>query len=201
MAANGSSMTSTRLASSSVTRPRSQAANILVSAATDRRFSFPAARDIPPAPRVLGSMSLVTDSEELPGSVLAAHERAARAGFQLACEAEVGRLLAALAAAVPDGGRVLEIGTGVGVGLAWLVQGLGARRDVEVVTVEVEDEVQGTALSAPWPPWVRFKSGDGAEVVGRRGQFDLIFPDAPRWKDLQAAPDRGRALPWRRARC
>jgi hypothetical protein len=67
----------------------------------------------------------------------------------------------------------------VGVGLAWLVHGLGARRDVEVVTVELDDEVQRTALSAPWPPWVRFESGDGAEVVGRLGQFDLIFPDAP----------------------
>jgi hypothetical protein len=42
-------------------------------------------------------MFLVTDSEELPGSVLAAYERAASVGFQLACEAEVGRLLAALA--------------------------------------------------------------------------------------------------------
>jgi len=124
-------------------------------------------------------MFLVTESEELPGSVLAAYERAARAGFQLACEVEVGRLLAALAASVPSGGRVLEIGTGVGVGLAWLVHGLGARRDVEVVTVELDDEVQRTALSAPWPPWVRFESGDGAEVVGRLGQFDLIFPDAP----------------------
>jgi predicted O-methyltransferase YrrM len=128
---------------------------------------------------VPGMMFLVTDSEELPGSVLAAYERAASTGFDLACEAEVGRLLAVLAAAVPSGGRVLEIGTGVGVGLAWLVHGLGARRDVEVVTVELDDQVQRTALSVPWPPWVRFESGDGAEVVGRLGQFDLIFPDAP----------------------
>jgi len=94
-------------------------------------------------------MVRVTESQELPGSVLASYERAARAGFQLACEADVGRLPAALAAAVPSGGRVLEIGTGVGVGLAWLVHGLGARRDVEVVTVELDDEVQRTALSAP----------------------------------------------------
>jgi demethylmenaquinone methyltransferase/2-methoxy-6-polyprenyl-1,4-benzoquinol methylase len=122
-------------------------------------------------------MSGVT--EELPASVLAAQERAARAGFQLACEAGVGRLLAALAAAVPGGGRVLEIGTGTGVGLAWLVHGLGARQDAEVVTIELDDQVQRTALSAPWPPWVRFESGDGAEVVGRLGEFDLIFPDAP----------------------
>ena len=126
-------------------------------------------------------MFVVTESEEPPGSVLAAYERAARAGFRLTCEAEVGRLLAALAAAVPSRGRVLEIGAGVGAGagLAWLVHGLGARRDVEVVTVEVDDEVQQTALSAPWPPWVRFESGDGAEAACRLGLFDLIFPDAP----------------------
>lgn len=127
----------------------------------------------------------MTESEELPGNVLAAYERAARAGFQLACEVEVGKLLAALAAAVPSGGRVLEIGTGVGVGLAWLAHGLAVRRDVEVVTVELDDEVQRTALSAPWPPWVRFESGDGAVVVGRLGQFDLIFPDAPGGKIFQ----------------
>jgi hypothetical protein len=35
-------------------------------------------------------MFRVTESQELPGSVLAAYERAASAGFQLACEAEVG---------------------------------------------------------------------------------------------------------------
>jgi predicted O-methyltransferase YrrM len=132
-----------------------------------------------PAPPVPGIMVLVTESEELPGSVRAAYDRAAGAGFRLACEADVGRLLAALAAAVPSGGRVLEIGTGVGVGLAWLVHGLGARRDVEVVTIELDEQVQRTALSTPWPQWVRFESGDGAEVVGRLGQFDLIFPDAP----------------------
>ncbi|MFZ0170770.1 MAG: class I SAM-dependent methyltransferase [Acidimicrobiales bacterium] len=121
----------------------------------------------------------VTQSQELPEIVLAAHERAERTGFRLACELEVGRLLAVLAAAVPDNGRILEIGTGVGVGLAWLVHGLGGRQDVEIVTVELDDEVRRTALSAPWPSWVRFESGDGSDVVGRLGQFDLIFPDAP----------------------
>ena len=121
----------------------------------------------------------MTGGAELPETVLAAHERAARTGFELACEVEVGRLLAALAAAVPEGGRILEIGTGVGVGLAWLVHGLGDRQDVEVVTVELDDEVQQIARSAPWPPWVRFESGDGADVVRHLGQFDLIFPDAP----------------------
>ncbi len=118
-------------------------------------------------------------SQERPAAVLAAHERAEEAGFQLACDDEVGRLLAVLSAAVPERGRILEIGTGVGVGLAWLVHGLGERQDVEVVTVELDDEVQRVARSAPWPSWVRFESGDGAEVAGGLGQFDLIFPDAP----------------------
>ena len=121
----------------------------------------------------------MAEGEELPERVLAGYERAARTGFRLACQVDVGRLLAALAAAVPGGGRVLEIGTGVGVGLAWLVHGLGARQDVEVVTVELDDAVQQAALSARWPPWVRFESGEGAEAVGRLGRLDLIFADAP----------------------
>jgi predicted O-methyltransferase YrrM len=124
-------------------------------------------------------MGVVTPSEQLPVAVQAAQERATSAGFGLSCEIAVGRLLATLAAAVPEGGRILEIGTGVGVGLAWLVHGVGEREDVEVVTVELDDEVQQTARSVSWPPWVRFKSGDGAEVVSSLGQFDLIFPDAP----------------------
>ena len=131
-----------------------------------------------PAARIRHHL-VVTEGEELPGRVRAAYGRASRTGFRLSCEAGVGRLLAALAAAGPGGGRILEIGTGVGAGLAWLVHGLGARSDVEVVTVELDDEVRQTALSVPWPPWVRFESGDGAEAVGRLGQFDLIFADAP----------------------
>lgn len=59
-------------------------------------------------------------------------------GFARSCAREVGRYLAALAAAVPAGGRVLELGTGVGVGSGWLVHGLGARPDVEITTVELD---------------------------------------------------------------
>ena len=89
-----------------------------------RRIGQAIGRTMLPAPPVFGTRFLVTDSEELPGSALAAYERAASAGFHLACEADVGRLPAALAAAVPSGGRVLEIGTGVGVVLAGWSMGL-----------------------------------------------------------------------------
>ncbi|MFI5046142.1 MAG: hypothetical protein ACHQIG_03685 [Acidimicrobiia bacterium] len=49
-----------------------------------------------------------------------ARARARDLGFELSCEDEVGALLAALAAAVPVGSRVVELGTGAGVGLAGL---------------------------------------------------------------------------------
>jgi demethylmenaquinone methyltransferase/2-methoxy-6-polyprenyl-1,4-benzoquinol methylase len=116
---------------------------------------------------------------ELPEIVAEAYVRSEASGFRCSCEVEVGRLLATLAAAVPPDGRILELGTGVGVGLAWLVHGLGNRTDVEVVTVELDDEVQEIAAGAPWPPIIRFERGDGAELVERLGQFDLIFADAP----------------------
>ena len=71
---------------------------------------------------------------ELPDIVAAAYQRAAGAGFELSSEPEVGRLLASLAAGVPEQGRILELGTGAGVGLAWLVHGLDRRSDVTVLT-------------------------------------------------------------------
>jgi len=120
----------------------------------------------------------VKGTRDLPESIGATHERATAAGFRLTCELEVGRLLAVLSEAVPSG-RILEIGTGVGGGLAWLIHGLGERLDVGVEPVELVHDIQQAACSAEWPPWVRFESRDGAEVVSGLGQFDLIFPDAP----------------------
>ncbi len=114
-----------------------------------------------------------------PKIVAEAHARAEAAGFTLSCEPEVGALLAALAAAVPAGGRILELGTGVGAGLAWLVHGLGEREDVEVVSVELDPVMQEIARRGDWPAWVRFALGDAAELVADLGRFDLIFADAP----------------------
>lgn len=119
------------------------------------------------------------DRHPVPDRITAAHRRAEDARFELSSEPEVGRLLATLAAAVPDHGRILELGTGVGHGLAWIVEGLGERDDVEVVTVELDPEIHAVAQEDSWPGYVRFVLGDGAEAVAEPGAFDLIFPDAP----------------------
>ncbi len=111
--------------------------------------------------------------------VLAAQAQADRLGFELSSEPEVGRLIAFFSNGVPFGGRVLELGTGSGVGLAWIVYGIGKRQDVEVISVESDAERAAQTRAMDWPQWVSIVEGDGAELVGTMGPFDVIFPDAP----------------------
>jgi len=121
-----------------------------------------------------------------PAGVSAARQRAARAGFEHSCDDGTGRLLAVLAAAVPEGGRILEIGTGVGMGCAWMVHGLGSRMDVELVTVEFDASSAAIAAGGAWPTYVQLICGDINELIPTLGTFDLIFPDAPagKWTGL-----------------
>ncbi len=114
-----------------------------------------------------------------PRRVEEAHARADQTGFPLSCEDVAGGMLATLAAAVPAQGRILELGTGAGVGLAWLVEGLGSRQDVEVTTVDLDPEIQTLCRGVDWPAFVQFELGDGAERVEDLGHFDLIFADSP----------------------
>jgi demethylmenaquinone methyltransferase/2-methoxy-6-polyprenyl-1,4-benzoquinol methylase len=116
---------------------------------------------------------------DIPESVAAAQDGASKCGFELSSEAEVGQLMACLANAVPIGGRILEIGTGCGVGLSWIVHGIGSRADVDVVSVELDPALADATRSVGWPSWVSIVEGDGADLVGTIGSFDLIFPDAP----------------------
>jgi demethylmenaquinone methyltransferase/2-methoxy-6-polyprenyl-1,4-benzoquinol methylase len=118
-----------------------------------------------------------------PEPVVHATALARQAGFTMSCEPETGALLAVLAAAVPAGGRILELGTGAGVGTAWISHGLGARTDVEVVTVDIDP---GPAAGFPFASYVRFVVGDAVEVTAGEGTFDLVFADAQggKWQGL-----------------
>jgi demethylmenaquinone methyltransferase/2-methoxy-6-polyprenyl-1,4-benzoquinol methylase len=118
--------------------------------------------------------------------VRAALDRAEAAGFTISSEPPAGALLAVLSAAVPSGGRILEIGTGAGVGLAWLVEGLGGRTDVEVRSVEHDQAVAAVTAGAGWPENVTLHEGDVLELLATLGTFDLIFADAEggKWQGL-----------------
>lgn len=124
----------------------------------------------------------------LPEQVRLAAERAADAGFTMSCDPDTGRLLAVLAAAVPPGGRVLELGTGTGVGTAWIVHGLQGRADVEVRTVEIDPATAELAAASDWPGWVQLIVGDAVDITRCSGSFDLIFADAQggKWEGLDS---------------
>jgi demethylmenaquinone methyltransferase/2-methoxy-6-polyprenyl-1,4-benzoquinol methylase len=127
-----------------------------------------------------------TVAAELPAGVAAAVARAEAAGFRLSCDPDVGRFLAVLAAGVPANGRVLEMGTGAGVGTAWIVHGLGERTDAEVISVEMDPALHAAVAAAPWPGHVSLRRGDVLAILDDLGTFDLVFADAQggKWEGL-----------------
>lgn len=138
-----------------------------------------------------GSDRLYLMQANVPRVVAAARRRAKEMRFPASCRDEVGRLLGVLAAAVPPQGRVLEIGTGVGVGLAWMVTGLRNRDDVEVLSIEGDLRLAESARAQDWPGCVRLLAGDACELVRTLGRFDLVFADAApvKYGNLQATLD------------
>lgn len=118
----------------------------------------------------------------VPERVASAHRRAQAAGFEMSSDDDVGRLLAVLAAGTRPGGRILELGTEAGVGLAWILEGLATRADVEVVSVERDGDLHRRLSSEPWPDNVRLVLGDALSLMPKLGPFDLIFADAPSGK-------------------
>src|SRR4051794_26673649 len=73
---------------------------------------------------------------EVPDVVRRAFEVSRSSGFAAFCRNETGRLLAALAAT--RGGTLAELGTGCGVGTAWLRSGL--RDDARILTAELDEK-------------------------------------------------------------
>jgi predicted O-methyltransferase YrrM len=111
----------------------------------------------------------------LPPLVARAEALAVQLGFERACAPETGRLLHLLAAQ-RGRARVGEIGTGAGVGAAWIVSAL--RPEVPFVTVELD---AGRAAAARGlfddDPAVRVLEGDWRALMPAEAPFDLLFYD------------------------
>ncbi len=113
-------------------------------------------------------------------------------GFGLGSDPKTGALLRALAASKPRG-RLLELGTGTGLGTAWLLDGMGA--EARLTTVDVDPEPVAVArrhLGAD--PRVEFRVEDADEFLRApgRGPYDLVFADA--FPGKYQALDRALAL-------
>lgn len=101
-------------------------------------------------------------------------EHAREQGFVMSSDEDTGQLLAVLAAVVPPNGRILELGTGTGVGTSALI----ARDDIELITVELDPAISAVAQDNDWPASVTFMVGDAVELLPTLGLFDLIYADA-----------------------
>jgi predicted O-methyltransferase YrrM len=116
----------------------------------------------------------------VPALVQQALELAERLGFEGSCTPEVGRLLAVLTGGVRSG-VIAEIGTGCGVGAAWIASAL--RPGVSLVTVENEPE-RAAAVRDLFAdnPKVRTIADDW-HVLQTNAPFALIFADGGRAKE------------------
>jgi len=87
-----------------------------------------------------------------------------------------GRFLAMLAAGC-TGGSIAELGTGAGIGSAWIAGAMPA--DCTLVTAEI-DPVRAAAAAAVLKrdSRVRVLTGDWTEVLPPLGPYDLIFCDS-----------------------
>lgn len=114
---------------------------------------------------------------DVPPVVEAIRRDTQRLGFTMASEPKTGSLLRTLAAAKPAG-RLLELGTGTGVGTAWLLAGMDAGSRLD--TVESDGKVLEVAQRhLGHDPRVTFHLADGGAFLARAvpGQFDFIYAD------------------------
>lgn len=123
---------------------------------------------------------------DLPPLVARACARARAAGFPLTREEaghsgpsaalpDVGRFLAMLAAGCA-GGRIGEIGTGAGIGAAWMAASMPA--DCRLITAEIDGELAKAARELfAGDPRVEVIAGDAVTALAGRGPFDLLFAD------------------------
>ncbi|MEU1176777.1 class I SAM-dependent methyltransferase [Streptomyces sp. NPDC005820] len=113
---------------------------------------------------------------QLPARLPELRAAAREAGFTMSCDERTGSLLAVLAAGRPR--RILELGTGVGEGTAWLLSGMDDT--AELVTVELDGALQAVAGALfGADDRITFVTGDGGAWLEKYDgePFDLVFAD------------------------
>jgi predicted O-methyltransferase YrrM len=129
----------------------------------------------------------VTETDEIPVLVQRAIDAAREVGFPVtrddpghgrgsASLPGTCRFLAMLAAGC-RGGRIAELGTGTGIGAAWMSSAMPP--DCTLVRAEL-DPVQAAAAAQVLAADQRVTvlTGDAAELIAGHGPFDLIFADS-----------------------
>jgi predicted O-methyltransferase YrrM len=96
-------------------------------------------------------------------------------GQASACLPGVGRFLAMMAAGCA-GGRIAELGTGAGIGAAWMASAMPP--DCTLITAEIDPaRAEAARELLAEDRRVEVVTGDSAAVLSGRGPFDLLFCD------------------------
>ena len=116
--------------------------------------------------------------QDTPRIYSALEETSRKIGFTMPSDLYVGTLLKTLVASKPKG-KFLELGTGMGLSLSWLIDGMdeGSKIvsiDNDPVLIKIAEENFGS------DPRVSLLCGDGAAWIkeNENQSFDLIFADA-----------------------
>jgi predicted O-methyltransferase YrrM len=106
---------------------------------------------------------------DIPPLAAKAQAIADEAGFLLSCEPRTGALLRTLTAA-KSGGRILEVGAGVGVGTAWLLAGMDD--EATLVTLEIDEEAADIVR----------------ELFAAEPRVHVVHVDATAWLETYTGP-------------
>lgn len=131
-------------------------------------------------------------SRPLPPQLPALEAARAARGFTMASDRAVGALLRTLTSSKP-GGRVLELGTGAGLSLAWMLDGADAAATltsldndadlIALVSTHLDTDPRLTLVCADGGAWLEAYTGP---------DFDLVFADT--WAGKYTHLDRALAL-------
>ncbi|MGH3269430.1 MAG: O-methyltransferase, partial [Trebonia sp.] len=79
--------------------------------------------------------------------------------------------------ASPTSGRIGELGTGAGIGTAWIASAMPA--GCALITAEIDEQLASAARELfAADPRVEVVTGDALRVMPGRGPFDLLFADS-----------------------
>jgi predicted O-methyltransferase YrrM len=131
------------------------------------------------------------DLRDLPPVLEAIHRDTQQLGFTMASDPQTGSLLRTLAATKP-GGQFLELGTGTGIGTAWLLAGMDA--SARLISVDNDTSVLEIARRhLGHDPRVTFHLADGADFLTHLAplSFDFVYADTwpGKFTDLDRALD------------
>ncbi|MDT7830492.1 class I SAM-dependent methyltransferase [Pricia sp. S334] len=119
-----------------------------------------------------------SDIQTIPKILPKIQRKSEEIGFNMPSDVHIGTLLKTLIASKP-GGRFLELGTGIGLSLSWMVDGMDG--ESRLITVDNDKELIGIAKAhfgddsrleircQDGSQWIKEYDGDA---------FDLIFADA-----------------------